>query len=85
MSSELRSVEKLDSDGVWFQAVEGEYDMTTAKRLNDTCWTRYSPCEAERIKKFLNLDENSGLEVLKEAQNIHILLTKIHRFGYKCV
>ena len=62
-----QSVNWLAGDGVWFQAVEGEYDMTTAKRLNDTCWTRYSPYEAERIKSFLNLGESSGLEGLKEA------------------
>jgi len=62
-----QSVNWLASDGVWFQAVEGEYDMTTAKRLNDTCWTRYSPYEAERIKRFLNLGERSGLEGLKKA------------------
>ena len=62
-----QSVNWLASDGVWFQAVEGDYDMATAKRLNDTCWTRYSPYEAERIKRFLNLGERPGLEGLKEA------------------
>ena len=64
-----QSVNWLASDGVWFQAVEGEYDMTTAKRVNDTCWTRYSPYEAKRIKKFLGLGEHPGLEGLKEALN----------------
>ena len=64
-----QSVNWLASDGIWFQAVEGEYDMTTAKRINDTCWTRYSPYEAIRIKEFLGLGERPGLEGLREALN----------------
>lgn len=65
--AKCQSVNWLASDGIWFQAVEEAYDMTTAKRLNDTCWTRYSPYEAERIKRFLNLGESSGLLGLKAA------------------
>jgi hypothetical protein len=57
----------LTNDGVWFRAVEDNHDMYTSKRCNDTCWTRYSPVEANIIKSFLHLPEQSGLDGLEEA------------------
>jgi hypothetical protein len=57
----------LAADGVWFQAVESRCGMDDAKRVNDTCWMRFSPLEAHRIKTILGLSEQSGLEGLKKA------------------
>ncbi len=57
----------LANDGIWFQAVEKEHGMNDAKRCNDTCWTRYSPYEAERIKELLELPEKGGIPALKKA------------------
>lgn len=57
----------LANDGIWFQAVETRFGMNDAKRCNDSCWTRYSPFEAERIKKILNLPENGGIPALQKA------------------
>ncbi|MGX9365860.1 DUF6125 family protein [Desulfoplanes sp. PS50] len=57
----------LAADGVWFQAVESRCGMDDAKRVNDTCWMRFSPLEAHRIKAILGLAEQSGLEGLKKA------------------
>ena len=57
----------LANDGIWFQAVERRFGMNDAKRCNDSCWTRYSPFEAERIKKILNLPENGGIPALHKA------------------
>ncbi|MCD6533145.1 MAG: cytosolic protein [Deltaproteobacteria bacterium] len=57
----------LANDGIWFQAVENKYGMNDAKRCNDSCWTRYSPFEAERIKELLELPENGGIPALKKA------------------
>jgi hypothetical protein len=57
----------LANDGVWFQAVEKRHGMYAAKRCNDTCWTRFSPYEALRIKRLLNLPALPGLEGLKAA------------------
>ena len=57
----------LAADGVWFQAVESRCGMDDAKRVNDTCWMRFSPLEAHRIKAILGLSENPGLEGLKKA------------------
>ena len=70
---ELREILKnialnwLANDGVWFQAVEKRFGMNDAKRCNDSCWTRYSPYEALRIKELLGLEEFPGIEGLKKA------------------
>lgn len=57
----------LADDGVWFQAIENKFGMFDAKRCNDTCWTRFSPYEAYRIKTLLSLPVQGGLETLKTA------------------
>ncbi len=61
----------LAADGVWFQAVEALATMHDAKRANDTCWTRFSPYEAARIRELLELPEpgqaQRPLDVLKTA------------------
>ncbi len=57
----------LANDGIWFQAIEKEHGMVDAKRCNDSCWTRYSPYEAERIKELLGLPEAGGIPALKKA------------------
>ena len=59
----------LACDGIWFQALEtnDEYGMYTAKRVNDSAWTRYAYTEAKIIMKRLNLPENGGIAALKEA------------------
>lgn len=57
----------LACDGVWFQAVEKRWGMDSAKRCNDTCWSRFSPYEAYRIKELLGLGSHPGLEGLKKA------------------
>jgi hypothetical protein len=56
-------------DGVWFQAVENGFDseMHNAKRINDSCWARFSYIEAKRMIKRLHLPENGGLASLKTA------------------
>ncbi|RPJ63656.1 MAG: cytosolic protein [Dehalococcoidia bacterium] len=61
------SVNWLAGDGLWFQAVEQRQEMFTAKRCNDTCWTKFSPIEAYRIKDLLHLPELGGLEALETA------------------
>ena len=57
----------LANDGIWFQAVEKKFGMFDAKRCNDTCWSRFSPFEAARIKRMLSLPENGGIPALKKA------------------
>lgn len=64
---EKLGVNWLANDGIWFQAIESELGMNDAKRTNDTCWTRYSPFEAIRIKRLLDLPEQGGIPALKKA------------------
>ncbi|MDD5313080.1 MAG: DUF6125 family protein [Dehalococcoidia bacterium] len=68
----------LAADGIWFQAVEAREEMSTAKRCNDTCWTRFSPLEAHSIMSFLRLPSNGGLEALETALNFR-LYSRINR------
>ena len=61
-------------DGVWFQTVERNYDyeMYTAKRINDTNWVKFSYIEAKTIMKRLNLPQNGGISALKEAMKYRL-------------
>lgn len=61
------AVNWLANDGIWFQAVEQHYGMNDAKRCNDTCWSRFSPFEAKRIKHLVGLPDNGGIPALKKA------------------
>ncbi len=57
----------LAADGVWFQAVEKAAGMDAAKRVNDTCWSRFAPLEARRAKALLDLPAQGGIPALKVA------------------
>lgn len=57
----------LANDGIWFQAIEKRFGMVDAKRCNDTCWGRFSPFEALRIKQLIGLPEQGGIPALKQA------------------
>ena len=66
------AVNWLANDGVWFQAVEQRWGMFDSKRTNDTCWTRFSPFEASRIRSLMDLPEKGGLEALKTALGLRL-------------
>lgn len=68
----------LAHDGLWFQSVEKKHGMREAIEHDKNAWSIFSPLEAKRIKQRLNLDDNSGLEGLKQALNsrIYALLNK---------
>lgn len=57
----------LAHDGLWFQAVEGQFDMDTAIELDRQAWEKFTVIEARRIMARHNIAENSGLEGLKKA------------------
>lgn len=61
----------LACDGVWFQAAEAATPtgMFDAKRINDTCWNRFSPFEAMRIRELLEMPPAaSPLEGLRQLR-----------------
>jgi len=57
----------LAHDGLWFQAVEKAHGMDEAIKMDIAAWERFTVLEANRIKKFLKLPDNGGLEALKKA------------------
>ena len=57
----------LAMDGVWFQSVEEQYGMDEAMRHDARAWERFTVIEARRIKAFLGLPEQPGLEGLAQA------------------
>ena len=61
------AVNWLAADGVWFQSVENYADMADAKRVNDSCWSKFAPLEAGRAASRLGLPENGGLDALEAA------------------
>ncbi len=66
------SINWLANDGIWFQGVEKQFGMGDAKRCNDTCWSKYSPYEAFRIKELLGLPENGGIPALKKGLSFRL-------------
>ena len=62
----------LAQDGFWFQAVEFSEDMATAKKCNDNTWRKFSPFEAECIKKLLDMGDAEGLKGLQRALDYRI-------------
>jgi len=57
----------LVMDGVWFQAVESRRGMDEAVEMDVEAWRRFTIIEANRVKAFLGLPENSGLDGLRRA------------------
>jgi len=62
----------LAHDGLWFQAVEREFGMEAAIRLDRNCWEKLTIVEAKRIMARHNIPEKSGLEGLKKALNYRL-------------
>ena len=54
-------------DGVWFQSIEESEGMDSAMEHDRSAWKRFTKIEARRLKQFLNLPENSGLDGLQKA------------------
>lgn len=76
------SINWLANDGIWFQGVENAEDIFTAKRCNDTCWSKFSPFEAFRIKKIFDLPGSGGLPSLKKALSCR-LYSRINRQSFE--
>ncbi|MCD7972326.1 MAG: DUF6125 family protein [Candidatus Azobacteroides sp.] len=57
-------------DGGWFQSVEKRNGMEKAMYHDEEAWKVFSIAKARRIKKFLLLPEQPGLEGLKKALSL---------------
>ncbi len=60
----------LAMDGVWFQSVEKKSGIDEAMYHDKEAWKIYTVVEARRIKKFLNLPEQAGLDGLEKALSL---------------
>ena len=57
----------LAHDGLWFLAVEDEFDMEMAIQLDARAWEKFTVIEARRIMRRLGMEPGGGLEALKKA------------------
>jgi len=57
----------LTHDGLWFRAVEEEFGLETAIKLDKKAWEKFTVIEARRLMKRLNLPEKGGIEALAQA------------------
>jgi len=57
----------LAHDGLWFLEVEKNFGLQKAIELDEAAWAQFTVIEANRIKEFLKLPENGGLEALEVA------------------
>lgn len=57
-------------DGLWFQSIEQKEGMDEAMHHDRNAIRRFSETEAKRLKKFLKLPEQAGLDGLEQALSI---------------
>jgi hypothetical protein len=65
--TEIYAKNWLAMDGVWFQSIEDKFGMSEAIEHDENAWRRFTVIEAKRIKEFLELPEQAGLEGLAKA------------------
>lgn len=59
-------------DGLWFQSIEKERGMDEAIHHDVEAWRKFTVVEAKRIKEFLQLPDNGGLDALERALNFRL-------------
>lgn len=64
---EIYSKNWLAMDGVWFQSIEQKSGMDEAMFHDARAWEKFTVIEAKRIKEFLKLPDDSGIEGLEKA------------------
>lgn len=57
----------LALDGLWFQSIEKKRGMDEAVEHDVNAWARFTETEARRIKAFLGLPVQAGLDGLRRA------------------
>lgn len=62
----------LATDGLWFQRIEAHYGFEQALTIDIEMWEKLTVIEANRIKDFLQLPVNPGLEGLKKALGLRL-------------
>lgn len=57
----------LATDGLWFQGVERHHGFDNALQIDIEMWEKLTVIEAKRVREFLQLPEQPGLEGLRRA------------------
>ena len=67
---EIYSKNWLAADGIWFQSVERRLGMDEAMFHDVEMWKKFTAVEALKLKKFLGLPEQAGVEGLAKALSL---------------
>jgi hypothetical protein len=62
----------LAHDGLWFQAVEKQSDLSTAIELDRQAWKIFTQIEAKRIMGRHGIEPGGGLEALEKALQLRL-------------
>ena len=62
----------LAIDGTWFQAVEKDFGLEIAMRLDIEQWKRFTVIEAKRIMHRFDIPQNGGISSLVKALKFRI-------------
>lgn len=65
----------LATDGLWFQSIEAKYGIDEALEHDANAMRKFTEIEAKRIKEFLALEDNPGLDGLKKALSFRLYAT----------
>ena len=57
----------LAHDGLWFQAIENEYDISVAIKLDKIAWKYFTQVEAKRIMRRMEIEQGCGIDALQKA------------------
>lgn len=71
----------LAHDGCWFLAIEKKLGIEKAIEFDRDAWEQFTKIEARRIKEFLKLENNSGLEGLRKALKFRLYSTINEQFS----
>lgn len=62
----------LAHDGLWFQSIEQKRGIEEAIEHDIEAWRNFTVLEAKRIKEFLQLPDQGGLDALSRALNFRL-------------
>jgi len=65
----------LAHDGCWFLSVEEKHGIDEAIEIDRESWRKFTVIEANRVKQFLQLPDNSGLDGLAKALRFRLYST----------
>jgi len=62
----------LAMDGVWFQSIENKFGMDESIEHDENAWRVFTVVEANRIKGFLGLPAQAGIDGLRQALQLRM-------------